>query len=179
MKKLGLAALLLAAAAGTALASHSIGIFEDQAALDCEIADPGGGSVKMVYIVHLNESLGVFGSAWRLEWDPGMTMTYVSDDAGPLYKVGNAQDGASISYTQCTAGTFLIDSVTFLSYGTSSPCSYVRLGPHPTQGHTMIDCGFRYLPFVSGEAIVNADGTCSCFVRTELTTWGTIKALYR
>ena len=179
MKKLALTAVLLAAAASSALATHSIGIFADQAGLNCEIADPGGATPKTIYIIHLNEVYGVIGSAWQLVWDPGMTMVYVSDDATPLYKVGNAQDGASISYLQCTTGTLLIDRVTFMSYGTSAPCSYFRLGPNPTQGHVMIDCGFRYMQFVSGEAIVNANGSCSCNVATRPATWSSVKALYR
>jgi hypothetical protein len=179
MKKLGLTALLLATAAGPVLAAHSIGIYADELAQSCEISDPGGGVQKTFYIVHTNEDLGVIGSAWQLQWDPGMTMVWVGDDATPLFKVGDAMNGAQISYTQCTTGTFKIDSVTMLSFGTSAPCSYLRLGPHPTQGRVMVDCGFRYMPFTSGEAIVNANGTCACTVATEPTTWGTVKALYR
>jgi|SRR5712671_3847754 len=179
MKKLGLTALLLAAATSPALAAHSIGIYADEAAQSCEISDPGGGVLKTFYIVHTNEALGAIGSAWQLQWDPGMTMTWVGDDATPYFKVGDAMNGASISYTQCTTGTIKIDSVTMMSLGTSAACSYLRLGPHPTQGHVIVDCGFRYFPFTSGEAIVNANGTCACTVATEPTTWGTVKALYR
>jgi len=58
-----------------------------------------------------------------------MTMAYISDNAGTLYKVGNARDGAEISYLQCTWGKVVIDAITFMSVGTSSACSHITLGP--------------------------------------------------
>jgi hypothetical protein len=129
--------MLLAAFASSALAANSIGIYADQAAQSCEIADPGGGGTKTFYIVQTNEVQPSVGSAWRLEWDSGMTMVYVSD-ASPYFKLGDAQNGANIAYSQCAGGTFMIDAVTMTSFGTSAPCSYLRLGPHPTYGRVII-----------------------------------------
>lgn len=179
MKNLVLTAMLLAATASSALAASSIGIYEDQAGLNCEITDPGGSAQKTFYIVHTQEVQPAFGSAWRLEWDPGMTMVWIGDNSGPYFKVGNAMDGASIAYSGCVTGKLMIDSVTMLSLGTSAPCSYFRLGSHPTQGRVIIYCNLLGVPFASGEAIVNANGSCTCSVGTEQTTWGTVKALYR
>jgi hypothetical protein len=179
MKRLGLTALLLASAAGPALAAHSIGIYADELAQSCEISDPGGAVNKTFYIVHTNEVQPCIGSAWRLVWDPGMTMVWIGDDTTPFSKVGNAKDGVQVAYVPCTAGTFKIDTVTMMSFGTSAPCSYMRLGPEPTRGRVIIFCNFASVPFTAGEGIVNANGTCACTVRTEPTTWGTIKALYR
>ena len=178
MKKLGLMALLIAAAAGPALAVQSIGIYEDAAGLDCEIADPGGGVMKTIYIVHTIDVQPTVGSSWTLEWDPGMTMVFV-DDSSLYYKVGNARDGVQLSYYTCQSGTLLIDSVTMLSSGTSTPCSHFRLGPHPTQGRVIVYCNFSYGLFDAHDAIVNGNGTCSCSVGIEATTWGSVKALYR
>ena len=179
MKKLGITALLLAAAAGPALATHSIGIYEDQAGLDCEIADVGGGN-KTFYIVHTTDAQPALGSAWKLEWDPGMTMTWVGDSS-PFFKIGTAQDGAQISYGACGSGLgkFMIDAVTMSSSGTSTPCSYFRLGPEPTRGRIVIFCNLASVPFAAGEAIVNANGSCPCSVATRQSTWGSVKALYR
>jgi hypothetical protein len=178
MTKLVLTAVLLAATASSALAQQSIGIYEDETALDCEISDPGGGVSRTFYIVHTNQVQPAIGSAWRLEWDPGMTMVWMGD-ASPFFKLGDAQNGARIAYSVCTYGTFMIDAVTMMSFGTSAPCSYLRLGPDPTQGRVIIFCNFVSVPFAAGEAIVNANSGCTCSVSTEQTTWGTVKALYR
>ena len=179
MKKFVLTVLLLAATAGPALAIGRIGIFGDDAGLSCSISDPGGSVFKVIYIIHTGDVQPAIGSAWTLTWDPGMTMVYMSDDASPWFKNGNAQDGASISYYTCQTGVLKIDAVTFLSLGTSAPCSYFRLAPHPTLGRSVIYCNFAYVPFLGGEAIVNANATCPCSVATEQTTWGSVKALYR
>jgi hypothetical protein len=179
MKKLGLAALLLTGAVGQARPVEYIGIYADAAGLDCEIADPGGSVFKTFHIVHTTSVQPAVGSAWRLEWDPGMSMVYVGDDSSPYFKVGNALDGASINYAPCATGTLKIDTVTMLSYGTSTPCSHLSLGPHPTQGRVVIYCNFISIPFVVGNGIVNGDQTCPCTLATEETTWSKVKALYR
>ena len=67
-----------------------------------------------------------------------------------------------------------------VSLGTSTPCARFRLAPHPSLGLAILSCGgFSPLPFVPGEGIVNANGTCPCSVPTAQTTWGGVKALYR
>jgi hypothetical protein len=179
MQKLVLTAVLLTAAAEPAIAAHSIGIYEDAAALSCEISDPGGGA-KSIYIVETNELVvPVGGSAWKLDWDAGMTMTWIGDTT-PYFHVGNAKDGISIAYVPCQGGTFLIDTVSMMSAGTSTPCSYFRLVAHPTQGLAILRCSsYDPMSFVPGEGIVNPTGACACTVATEPATWGRVKSLYR
>ena len=182
MNKPALVAVILGVFATPALGAHSIGIYADPGALSCEISDPGGAVMKTFYVVTTNATQVPFGgSVWKLEWDAGMTMTWVGDDASPYFSVGNARDGISIAYSPCQGGTFKIDTVTMMSFGTSAPCSRFRLAPHPTQGGPKsLSCGgFSPLPIVPGEGIVNANPTCSCNVATAPTTWGSVKALYR
>jgi len=181
MNKPALVAVILAALATPALGAHSIGVYEDQLAQDCEISDPGGAVTKTFYVVVTNAPIAFGGSVWKLEWDAGMTMTWIGDDSSPYFTVGNAKDGISIAYSPCLGGTFKIDTVTMTSFGTSTPCSRFRLAPHPTQGGPMsLTCGgFSPLPIVPGEGIVNANGTCTCNVAVAPTTWGSVKALYR
>lgn len=178
MRTLALTILLLTVAM-PAMAIQTIGIFADPAATSCEISDPGGNVQVKVYVVQTSDVQPVVGSAWKLEWDAGMSMDYISDDTTPYSKVGDAANGVSVFYFTCTAGTILIDTVTFLSHGTSAPCSYMRLGPHPTQNRVIIQCNFAGTPFVAGEGIVNPTPACTCNVTTEPATWGRVKALYR
>jgi hypothetical protein len=180
MKKFVLTVVLLTALNEPALAAHSIGIFEDAAATSCEISDPGGPSTKLIYIVHTNELVvPVGGSVWKLEWDAGMTMTWIGDTT-PYFHVGNAKDGISIAYSPCQGGTFVIDTVSMTSAGTSTPCSRFRLVAHPTQGLAILRCGsYDPMSFVPGEGIVNPNVSCACTVAVEPTTWGSVKALYR
>jgi opacity protein-like surface antigen len=178
MRKFALTVVLLAALATPALAAQSIGIFDDPNGQSCQISDPGGETQKKVYIIHLNAPPSVIGSAWKLTWDAGMNMTWVSESS-PFLLTGNSQDGVQVYYYTCQAGTFLIDTVTFTSHGTSAPCSYMRLAAEPTQGLVALYCNFAKLSFVPGEGIVNANAGCACTVAAAPTTWGRVKSLYR
>jgi opacity protein-like surface antigen len=178
MRKFALTVVLLAALAAPSLAAQSIGIFDDPNGQSCQISDPGGETQKKVYIIHLNAPPSVIGSAWKLTWDAGMNMTWVSESS-PFLLTGNSQDGVQVYYYTCQAGTFLIDTVTFTSHGTSAPCSYMRLAAEPTQGLVALYCNFAKLSFVPGEGIVNANASCACTVAAAPTTWGRVKSLYR
>ncbi|HKW13802.1 MAG TPA: hypothetical protein VJS69_04880 [Candidatus Krumholzibacteria bacterium] len=180
MHKLALTLVLLTAAAGPALGAGSIGVYADAGGSNCEISDPGGGALQLIYIVETNDLVPVGGSAWKLEWDAGMTMTWIGETT-PYFHVGSAKDGISMTYSPCQGGTFLIDTVSMTSAGTSTPCSHFRLVDHPTQGLIIARCSsYDPMPLIPGDGIVNADATCHCNLSaTEPTTWGRVKALYR
>lgn len=179
MKAFVLMTGLIAASAAPAMAFLSIGIYADEAAVSCEISDPGGPGPKIFYIVHPNEPVPMGGSAWKLEWDAGMTMTWIGDET-PYWHLGNAMDGITMTYVPCEGGTFKIDTVTMMSYGTSTPCSRLRLVPHPQLGLIISSCGgLTPVPFTPSDGIVNADDTCRCSLPTATMTWGGIKAMYR
>jgi len=182
MKKFVLTVVALCLAAAPASAQiESIGIYEDQTALDCEIADTAPG-LKNIYIVHTN-SAGTQASQWKLNNDPGMTMAFLSGTVfAPFLLIGSATAGASVAYTDCRTGTFPIMTVSYFASGTSTACSKFFLTPDTTADPPVlgiVDCGFNLLAFPPGVGVVNANGSCPCDVSTAQSTWGNVKALYK
>jgi len=181
MKKFVLTAMLLAIAATPALAQvEGLGLFADQAGLNCEVTDAVAG-IKRVYVVHLN-SIGATGSEFLVDTSASTMALIVASVPAGFLSIGSSDTGVSIAYQECKIGTFLVMTLTFDNFGDSAPCSRLRMLEDPTAtppARIWADCSSQPHDFPGGQAIVNADVTCPCDVATEATTWGTIKALYR
>jgi len=182
MKKFVLiTAMLLAIAATPVLAQvEGLGLFADQAGLNCEVTDAVEG-IKRVYVVHLN-SVGATGSEFLVDTSASTMALIVAAVPAGFLSIGNSDTGISIAYQECRVGTFLVLTLTFDNFGTTAPCSYLHMLEDPNAVPPVRiwnDCFSFPHAFPGGQAIVNANGTCPCDVATEATTWGTIKALYR
>lgn len=156
-----------------------------------------GSGLRNVY-VRLAFNSGSSAARFRMELGPGVTMTYVSESS-PYSSLGYALAGISICFDACLTGDPLIDTVTFMSYGTDTPYSEVRIVPHPSaqtvevekcDGSTVAAYGGRLEIISPGIPPLNCPtprlfpGTplpfdCAPPVSVENTTWGLIKALYR
>ena len=181
MKKFVLTAMLLVVAATPALAQEGLGLFADNTGLSCSVTDLVDGAIKRVYVVHVN-SVGASGSEFLVDTSASTMSLFVAAVPAGMLSIGASDTGISIAYQECRIGTFLVLTLTFDAFGTTAPCSYLRMLPDPTAASPVRiwnDCVSIPHDFPGGVAIVNADGTCPCNVATEETTWGTIKALYR
>jgi hypothetical protein len=181
MKKFVLTAMLLALAATPVLAQiEDLGLYEDQAALDCEFLDNAAG-VKTVYVVHTN-SAGSTASQFMLDATQ-TTFSYLATNPGTFLTIGQANTGISVAYLECKTGTFVVLAVSYFASGNSATCSRLRLVDDPTAVPPVkqyVNCNPGIaVPFTGGQAVVNPDVTCPCDVATRTSTWGTIKALYR
>jgi hypothetical protein len=188
MKKFVLTIIALTFAASPALAQFGdISGYFDQAGTNCNISDVGFAPHD-IFIVLKHNTGGVKVAKFRVE--NTSAMTYIGETAAPgTLTIGSAQAGIEVAFTACQAFDAYVMKVTYFGSGTSTPCSYFNVIPHPgsqVPGQTMIvDCA---LPFgsvhaiPSGQAIINPGPPpvqCDCNVAAGETTWGSIKALYR
>jgi hypothetical protein len=186
------------------LAISALGVSASQAQVEVEASsvsynsdcildrDPG---LRSVY-VRLTFNSGATGARFRVELDPGVTMTYVSESS-PYTTLGYALSGISICFGGCLTGEPLIETITFMSYSTDATCSQVRIVPHPAAqtvevrkcNGSVVAAYAKPLQIVPHGTIpcpcptpVLFPGTPSAFdcapVATEATTWGRVKALY-
>ena len=181
MKKFVLTAMILVVAATPALAQEGLGLYADNAGLSCQISDLVDGAVKRVYVIH-NNSVGASGSEFLVDASSTTLAIFASTVPSSMLSIGSAETGISIAYNECKVGSFLVLTVSYDAFGTTAPCSYIRMEPDPTAVppvRVWADCISITHPFPGGVAIVNVNGGCPCNVATQATTWGTIKALYR
>jgi len=163
-----------------------IGLYSDAAATGCS-ADDSSPGYFMVYVVieHLPE---MSGAMFQVVPSADFTPSYVAE-VSPLPFVGifgSSQTGLEISFSDCLASPQHVLTITYQRFGTSPPCSYLKIGPNPDHAYTR--------PIVNGcpddspkfeptplRLYMNPDGSCPCSlpVPVERTNWGRIKGLYR
>ena len=187
MKKFVLTVIALTFAASPALAQFGdISGYADQAGTSCNILDAAG--IRDVFVVIKHNTGGV--TAVRFAISQTSTMTYISESAAPgTLVIGNTAAGVDVAFTACQQFDAYVMKLTYFAAGTSAPCSYFNVLPHPgseVPGETIIvDCTqpfgeIRAIP--RGQAIINPGPPpvqCDCSVPAPETTWGSIKALYR
>ena len=192
----GLVCLSAAAARQLAMADWIVVRTET---LDCTLDDTSP-RLHTVTVLH-KFNAGSVASRFKVELDPGVTMTYLSETIAWPTSVGDFRNGISICYGSCQVGDVVLGTIEFQGYGTSAPCSFVRVVPHPdAETLEAIDCDNQ--PDYSASTLhlgVGAPGQdCFCNPHTDpttypgtpmlfdcqalpgsSTTWGAIKALYR
>jgi len=161
-----------------------LNIFSDGQGTNCLVSDTQPGTIT-VYVFH--NTNGATASQFRIATDAGFTGTYISHQvASPFLDLGIPPDDYSVAYCCfCYAGSFLVTTISYLSLGTSAPCSHMSIEPAPTSpipGEVaVIDCDFELsVGTTSGPAVVNyMNCPAWCISATEPSNWGRIKALYR
>lgn len=173
--------LLVALPAAGALGQTGyIGLYADPAGTECTVSDQGGGEVN-VYVIHQATS-GAAASQWRIVSGGGFAMTYIGEKwSYPV--IGDTQVGASVSYGSCLGAPNLLCTVTYMSYGVSSSCSYLEVVADPASiGGTIevVDCTSNRMSAPGGKLYVNPDGSCPCGQANAVqsTDWGRIKAMF-
>lgn len=150
----------------------------------CSVTDTRPGSI-IAYIVHRSPAfdLGVTGAAFRLGAGDGFSGVLESFSSNFLF-IGDLIQGIQLSYSGCLNDTeILIGVATFMAFGTSTPCSYIRVLPFTDNGVVeAYRCDFSMEPAVSTPLVVNHHPGCGplwCILGVETSTWGSIKAMYR
>jgi hypothetical protein len=138
----------------------SIGIFADNAGLDCNL--PGSGTVTY-YFVHVN-AIGATASQWAAPKPACLTGTRLADLPVFAINLGNTEEGITVGYGLCKVGTFHIMSAMY-QVTNASDCCYFSVIPDPNleSGHIEIpDCLFN-LTYGDGQAgVVNSTSDCPC-----------------
>ena len=189
-----LLSILLVATLPSVASADLIGVYSDPSTVLCSVHDDPGP--KTLYVVH-KFSLGSFGSRFRVEYSSGFTGTLVGFSSSFASVSGNPAGGATVMYDNvCQAGTFQVMTLSFMLYGGSPTCSWVRVAPTSVQVYT---CGQQWQPADwEGTHVTPGSGGPNCpndlpyeehthFCRpyweptipTAESTWGAVKALYR
>lgn len=174
MHRLPLIVLTMLVLASSVHAAHKLRIYSDSALTDSTLSD----SVPRVVTLYVVESGfgGATGVIFSTEPTPGFTGVWLSDASSYLF-VGNSQTSITIGYGTCHPAPVLALTMTYQLFGTSSPCSELRIAP-PDGFQCAIspdsDCHFF-------EICIRDLGSLrvDCALATEPSTWGRVKALYR
>jgi len=177
MRKTLLLACVLVLAATMAFAQNgSIGIFADNGGASCNL--PSTAS-SMYYFVHVN-AVGATASQWAAPKPACLNGSRVADIPVFAINFGNTNDGITIGYPTCKAGTFHIITALYTVIG-ADPCCYFSVVADPILSSGKIeipDCEYLMVYGTGGQGILNSGLTCDCNVPVESTTWGQMKALY-
>ena len=186
------AAVLLEAKAGNAQGTWGRLILgHDGSYGECNIIDDGP-DLKTVYVTH--SVSGAIAVRFRVapRWS---TVTYVSETHSFPMTVGNAEDGMTVCYGSCRPGSFLVATLTYMSYGTSAPCGLLEVVPHPlAEVPEVQECNGQVFQSAARNIHVGSGG-CGCPDGASIpgephpfsceplpvheSTWGAIKALYQ
>ena len=175
MKRTALIGVCIVLCATVAFAQNgSIAPFSDVGGSDCNFVD--GGSLVQVHIFHVN-SPGATASEWMLDVTQ-VGWTHLGDTKDFELVIGTSISGAAVSYGACMPGTFKLMTVNFFG-SAADACALIGIVAAPGKaGVRAVDCAENAMLIPGGEGRVNNDGTCSCSVPVEDTTWGALKALY-
>ncbi len=163
---------------------------------DCGFHDDGSG-IQSVYVIHDSPS-GTQGCRFRLEMDPGVTMTYLSE-VHYTQATGNTQEGLVACYGECVVDPILVATVYYMSFGTSVDCSAIHVVPHPdAETIDQVAChGYPAGVVAAHDLFVYSGVPDYCFcadtrtfpgtpgastcapLAVQESTWGRVKALYR
>ena len=182
---LGVAALIFVLLASAQARGDNITVYANASGSSCLIVD-SSPAVFTVFVLHTVAN-GATASFLSVNESPGFDATFVQEDI-PFYHVGTFRAGVTVVYGECiSSGSFLIGTITYQGHGTSQTCSALDTSTNPNSGFPppyawSEDCSSYDYPAPSTMPLyVNPSSECppSCVVRSESSTWGRVKALYR
>ena len=179
MKRVVFLAIATLFAASMAFAGNgSIGIFADNAGVNCNL--PSAPGIAYYYFVHVN-AIGATGSEWAAPAPSCVTAVRLADMPVFAINLGTTSAGITIGYGTCKTGTFHIMTALYQVVAAPTPCCRwsVIADPYLPSGKIEIpDCAFELTYGTGGQGFINSGVNCNCNIPTEDTTWGQMKALY-
>ena len=176
MRHLAIGALILTLAfPARADSMWKLQIFSDAALTESSINDDAPRIVTL-YVVESGSFTGATGSRFSTEPNAGFTGVWLGDDS-QFATFGSSPTDVGIGYGACIPPPILVLTMTYELFGTSAPCSGLRIAPPDGSIWVVapdVDCSFM-------EGIITDLGTLqvNCPTATQPTTWGRVKALYR
>jgi hypothetical protein len=191
------AAVALSAApwsSGDALATSVIVLSGGPSIEECSIVD-SSPRMHTIFVSHAFNA-GSTASRFRVVNGPGSTLSYISESTPYFSAIGNTQAGISFCYENCLAGTFILATIQYMGYGTSSPCGQQQIIAHPSaETVEIMNCASAVeRAYVHDLRVEGPGGICGCLdphfitgtaqafdctpLPVSATTWGAIKSLY-
>ena len=184
MKTVLILTILLVTGSVSHAVESKIGIYADQAGINCDAGDVGPDTLTL-YVVHTSSTVMLRASLFSAPIPACMVgVTWIGDiHFWPLTN-GDSQTGATVEYAaNCTVGPVVVLGIRYVTSGTTATCCRYPLGPlAPARKVEAVLCGLILeFPEVAPPLAVNGDATCNCNqpVPVEETTWGRIKSIYR
>jgi len=174
MKRYVLLAIVFFTLPRVATAGEKLLLYSDATMTSSSISDDTP-RIANFYVVN-TDMTGQVGLRFSVKPGPGFTGVWLSDNSS-YSTVGNTPTDISVGYGLCLPGPVLVVTVSYQLFGTSSPCSELRVAPadgFPVVVAASSGCFFIEVPILEiGRIDVN------CPLATEATTWGKVKSLYR
>ena len=174
--------LVIAGAAFAQWQPGSLDITSDVGGTDCNLGD--APPFQSIYVFHTNTN-GSTLARYRVNPSGGVTATWLADNTAPYQSIGSSPAGIATAYGACVSGSFLINTMTYITSGNIPACETLQVveDPTSTSGQVeFIDCSLpvpvKATVPVAGTAIFNNDGSCQCNIPVRDTTWGKVKRLY-
>ena len=170
----------------------AIGLYSDTQGTDCAIPDAVPGVLE-VNVIHSLASDCVMGAMFAVPIPTCATgLIFVGDRGTGLDPhqtlQGTSPIGIGVAYGLRfpPMSTLHILTIVYISQGTSGTCCPLQVTaaggdfvePPPCPNPAAVACSGVGLPVQAGTAYLNPNGSCSCAVPIETTTWGAVKALY-
>jgi len=150
-----------------------LALFTDSTYADTTIVDVAPGTLT-VYVVHLGIASAA-ASQFSVRAHDGFTGVWVEETSPFSVTVGDSPNGIAIDYGGCKLTPILVLAITYQLLGTSAPCGYLAVEPHPGSMTGMIDVVTCTDPAYASGGTVGTE----CPLPTTESTWGRIKSLYR
>ena len=172
---LGLVVLAAPAMAGINPAVGDISIYADNAGNSCDLTFVSNGHW---YIIHkFDPGEQATGARFKLV----MPASIIAVPTTNYVTIGNLATDMSIAYGFCTNATVVIFDLT--TFGAApATCEYATItAPDVVSPYALAtDCDFGEYEMKVGQGIINNAGGCqACNVKSEASTWGKVKSLYR
>jgi hypothetical protein len=181
--------MILLATTSTPLRAQSmvwtVTLSSDPIVTSCTLVDNQEGPLK-VYVINEIAADGLVSSSFRVASSAGFSADYMGETIHLPFHIGDLRTGIDITYAYCATATVLLATMEYMGHGTSSPCAYLEVLPHPDSfsgSIEVMDCAFDTLRGGTlGPLLVNPlSSQCApwCVVSVQSSTWGAVKALYR
>jgi len=174
--RIWLSLLLILSVTSSAHAGYwELHIYSDATLTDSTISDDSPRIVN-IYVVEKGSFRGATGVRFAIEPTPGFTGVWLGDTT-THFKVGNSPTDVAVGYGACIPPPILVLTMSYQFFGTSSPCSELRVVPPACCSGVVapdVDCFFA-----EGQITDLRSLRVNCPVATEPTTWGKVKSLYR
>ncbi|HKW14439.1 MAG TPA: hypothetical protein VJS69_08140 [Candidatus Krumholzibacteria bacterium] len=170
-----ISACVVLAASSARAGLWELHIYSDAALTDSTISDSSPRIVNF-YVVEKGYFSGATGVRFSTEPTAGFTGVWLGD-ATSYFKMGTSPTDIAVGYAACIPPPILVITMTYQLYGTSAPCSELRIAPPACCSGVVapdVDCSFG-----EGQITDLRSLHINCPVVTEPTTWGRVKALYR
>lgn len=189
------AALIIASAETAAADSHTVGLYTDETATNCNLIDTKSNCFELhtIYVIYTGPSKLIAVEFQVLQTD-GADLTYLGQNYPYEHggAMGKADTGIGIAIGHCLDSPTLVLTVLYQGLGVSGDCGKVKIGPNPQSRHVngdqiaWIECGTEQIAWADPSYVtVNPDDDCECHTDPNggpspvaMSTWGGIKAMY-